>query len=142
MFVTPIHPDEIAKRFPFFQSFVAAGFPSPADDYVEKSLSLDELLIKHPAATYFVQASGSSMIGSGIFDKDILIVDRAREVTNGSIVIACIDGELTCKYIDTHNRCLISANPNYPAIYINEEENITTEGVVAFSIRCHKPCTL
>lgn len=129
------------SKLTFFSSLVAAGFPSPADDYAEKSLSLDELLVKHPSATYLVRANGDSMVRSGIFDQDILIVDRAVKASDGDIVIAAFNGELTCKYLDTHAKQLVAANPAYPPIPIKDEEDVVIEGVVISSIRLHRLCT-
>ncbi len=83
--------------FPLFESVVPAGFPSIAEDYVDRALNLNELLIQHPAATFFVRVSGDSMVNAGITSNDILIVDRALTPTNNKIVIARIDGELTVK---------------------------------------------
>ncbi|WP_134440433.1 LexA family protein [Methylacidiphilum caldifontis] len=84
-------------QYPLFSSRVAAGFPNPADDHLEKSLSLDELLIRRPAATFFVKASGHSMEGEGIRDGDVLVVDRAEKPKNGSIIVAAVNGELVVK---------------------------------------------
>ena len=82
---------------PLFSSGVSAGFPSPADDYIDRQLDLNELLIKKPAATFFIRVAGDSMIGAGIHHDDILIVDRSLEPANNKIVIAVVDGELTVK---------------------------------------------
>jgi DNA polymerase V len=82
---------------PLFLSGVSAGFPSPVEDYVDRKLDLNELLIKNPAATFFVRVAGDSMIDAGIHNDDILIVDRALEAGNGKIVIAVYNGELTVK---------------------------------------------
>jgi DNA polymerase V len=124
-----------------FSSAVAAGFPSPADDYVEKGLSMDDLLIKHPSSTYLARASGDSMTGCGILDGDILIIDRSLTAENGDIVIAAIDGELACKFLDLKSNQLTSANSKYPPIKINEEAELLIEGIVISSIRQHRPCT-
>lgn len=124
-----------------FSSAVAAGFPSPADDYVEKGLSMDDLLIKHPSSTYLARASGDSMVGCGILDGDILIIDRSLTPENGDIVIAAIDGELTCKFLDLKQNQLVSANSKYPPIKLNEEVELLIEGIVISSIRQHRPCT-
>ncbi|MFA6132813.1 MAG: translesion error-prone DNA polymerase V autoproteolytic subunit [Phycisphaerae bacterium] len=104
-----------------FAAAVAAGFPSPADDYVERALDLNEHLIEHPAATYCVRASGNSMVGTGIHDGDLLIVDRAIEPRDGSIAIAVIDGELTVKRIRRHGErlLLVPANSDYPYVIIS-----------------------
>lgn len=117
---------------------VQAGFPSPADDYKESALSLDEHLIKHPAATYVARATGDSMEGIGIFDKDLLIIDRSLQAKNGDIVIAAVDGELTCKQIDIKRQQLLAHNPNYPPIPLGEDQDLILEGVVVASIRYHR----
>lgn len=140
MNVVRVSREEVSK-LSFFTSWVAAGFPSPADDYAERSLSIDELLIKHPSATYLVRAHGDSMIRSGIFDQDILIVDRSLEARDGDIVIAACNGELTCKYLDLATRCLVAANPKFPPIPICDEQDLLIEGVVTSSIRLHRACT-
>ncbi|GAB3099569.1 translesion error-prone DNA polymerase V autoproteolytic subunit [Aestuariicella hydrocarbonica] len=118
---------------------VQAGFPSPADDYKEGSLSLDEHLITHPAATYLARASGDSMQGVGIFDRDLLIVDRSLEPLQNDVVVVAIDGELCCKQLDKNHHCLRSANRHYPPIAIREDQDILIEGVVMASIRYHRP---
>lgn len=111
-------------KLPLFISKVPAGFPSPAEDYIEKYLDLNELLIKHPSATYFVKVSGNSMIEAGIHDGDILIVDRALEPKNNDIVIAIVDGELTVKrlVIKDNKIYLYPENSNYKPIEIDSEE--------------------
>jgi len=127
---------------PLYSSRVEAGFPSPADDYIEKGLSLDELLIQHPSSTYLVRAQGDSMTGCGIFNNDVLIVDRSLTAKHRDIVIAALDGELTCKFIDLKQHQLVSANPKYPPIPIPESSEFLVEGVVSASIRFHRPCWL
>lgn len=127
---------------PLYSSRVEAGFPSPADDYIEKGLSLDELLIQHPSSTYLVRAQGDSMTGCGIFNNDVLIVDRSLTPKHRDIVIAALDGELTCKFIDLTQHRLVSANPKYPPILIPESSDFLVEGVVSASIRFHRPCWL
>src|SRR4051812_19870697 len=96
--VHPYSPNEgYCPALHLYVAAVSAGFPSPAEDYIEKNLNLNELLIKHPAATFFVRVSGTSMINAGIHDNDILIVDRSVEPGDGKIVIAAIQGDLTVK---------------------------------------------
>ena len=125
-----------------FSSGVAAGFPSPADDYIEKGLSLDELLIKHPSATYLARADGNSMTGCGIFNDDILIVDKSITAKHGDIVIAAVDGALTCKFLNLELKQLLSANPKYPPLNIGHDTDLIIEGVVISSIRIQRPCML
>lgn len=129
----------LSYRFPFYSSKVRAGFPSPADDYIERHLDLNEHLIQHPAGTFFVRASGDSMTGAGINNGDLLIVDRNLEATNGKIVIAALNGELTVKRLSkSPDRLeLLPENDNYPAIKVNDEENLVIWGVVTYVI--HEP---
>ena len=87
----------IFKEIPFSSQSVPAGFPSPADDFLEFDLSLDKKLIKHPSATFFVRVSGNSMVNAKIFDGSILLVDKAEKINNGDIVLAVVDGDFTVK---------------------------------------------
>jgi DNA polymerase V len=105
---------------PLFTGKVAAGFPSPADDYVEKNLDLNELLVQKPAATFFVRAQGESMLGAGIHPNDILVVDRSIEPIAGKIVICALNGELTVKRLQReHQQWKLQAeNPDYADIVI------------------------
>jgi len=111
---------------------VAAGFPSPVEDYIEGQLDLNQYLIKHPAATFFVRVAGDSMIGAGIHSTDILIVDRALEPKHGSIVIAVVNSELTVKRLHrTGNQLLLIAeNDSYHPLEINEHTDFQIWGVV------------
>ena len=122
---------------PKFGSAVAAGFPSAADDFLEAQLDLNEHLIKHPAATYLARAQGHSMRGMGIFDGDTLIVDRSLQPRHEDIVIAALDGELTCKILDQHQQQLRPANTRMKPIPILEDSELIIEGVVIHSIRHH-----
>lgn len=118
------------------------GFASPAAEYTQLSLSLDELLVSHPSATFLGRASGDSMQGLGIFDQDILIIDRAVAVKHLDIVVANLNGEFVCKQLDLKQRLLVSAHKDYPAIAINELDSFSIEGIVVRSIRCHHPSYL
>ena len=121
---------------PLFLATVKAGFPSPADDFMEKKLDLNEHLIRHPAATFFVRVDGDSMKGAGISRGDILIVDRALEAHDGRIIIAVINSEFTVKRIRKKGEELFlePENPNYPAIRIDPEADFQVWGVVTFII--------
>ena len=102
---------------PLFDNRVPAGFPSPAADYIDKPIDLNELLIAHPAATYFVRVSGESMTGAGIFDGSLLLVDSSIRPQHNDIIIACLGGEFTVKRYVTHPRTMLLAeNPAYPPI--------------------------
>lgn len=123
---------------PIFASAGITGFESPANDYSQLPLSLDELLVEHPSATFIGQASGDSMQGVGIFDKDILIVDRHVSVRNQDVIVANYNGGFVCKIIDTYRRLLLSANGSHMAVSIHEHDEFSIEGVVSRSIRCHR----
>jgi DNA polymerase V len=117
---------------PLFSGKVAAGFPSPADDFVEKSLDLNELLVQKPAATFFVRAQGESMLGAGIHPNDILVVDRSIEPVPGKIVICALNGELTVKRLQRDNEHwqLKAENPAYADIVLHDELEMVIWGVV------------
>lgn len=122
---------------PLFSSKIKAGFPSPADSYMEKKLDLNEYLIKHEAATFFLRVSGDSMEGAGISSNDILIVDRAEEVKDGNIIIASLNGELTVKRLKKRQGkvTLVPENPEYNEIVVTEESEFEVFGVVTFVIK-------
>ena len=122
---------------PFFLCGISAGFPSPADDYIDRMLDLNELLITNPPATFFVRVAGESMIDAGIHDGDILIVDRSLEPQNGKIVIAVVDGELTVKRLVKNNGAykLVAENPDYPSLEITDETQCEIWGTATSVIR-------
>jgi len=126
----------VSLKLPLFLSSVKAGFPSPADDFVETRLDLNEYLIDHPEATFFVRVSGDSMIRAGIHTGDILIVDRSLEPKNNDIVIAIIDGEFTVKRLKKYGDrvFLVPENPNYKLIEIKPESDFLIWGVVKYVI--------
>lgn len=111
---------------------VSAGFPSPADDFVENTLDLNKYLVKHPAATFFVRADGDSMKGAGIHSGDTLIVDRSLRAADGNVILAVIDGEFTVKRLHhSRNRVfLMPENSRYRPIKIKEEMDFSVWGVV------------
>ncbi len=119
-------------RRPLFSIPVEAGFPSPAEDYVEGKLDLNKHLIRHPAATFFVRATGESMTGAGIFPGDILVVDRSIEPADKKVVIAVIDGELTVKRLRLKGKriLLVPENEDYPVIEVKEGIDFEIWGVV------------
>ncbi|RKX17217.1 MAG: LexA family transcriptional regulator [Candidatus Zixiibacteriota bacterium] len=119
-------------KCPIFMIPVSAGFPSPAEDYIEDQLDLNKHLIKHPAATFFVKVKGDSMIDAGIHSGDILIVDRAVNPGNKKVVIAVINGELTLKRIrmSKGKLFLVPENDKYKPVEITEEMDFTVWGVV------------
>ena len=128
--VKPIH-------VPLFSHKVTAGFPSPADDYIEGRLSLDEHLIQHRDATFFVRAKGSSMVGAGIFDNDLLVVDKSLTPSSGDIVIAIVDGELTVKrFIQRDGKVILKPeNPSFKEIELKEGQELQVWGVVTSTVK-------
>lgn len=120
------------KNPPLMTSSVVAGFPSPAEQYIDMPLDLNELLIGKPAATYFVRAAGDSMLGAGIRPGDILVVDRSLEAADGSIVIAAVDSEFTVKYLrrDENGVRLEAANRKYKPILFSGDMELRLFGVV------------
>ncbi|WGK63499.1 translesion error-prone DNA polymerase V autoproteolytic subunit (plasmid) [Halopseudomonas sp. SMJS2] len=126
-------------RLPFYSARVPAGFPSPAQDHIEKTISLDALLDIDAPQTYLVRAHGDSMIGVGIFDGDILVVSRGVDARSGDIVIAAINGDTFVKrFTRAHNQVvLLSENPIYAARFIMEGDELLIWGVVMNSIRQH-----
>jgi len=132
--VTEVYVPDLytAYRIPMAGSRISAGFPSPADDFMEVGLDLNEELIKNPAATYFVRVSGDSMIDAGIHDHDILIVDRSIEAREGKIVIAILDGELVVKRLQRvkDQLFLVPENEKFRPIPIRAESDFLIWGIV------------
>ncbi len=124
---------------PLFSQPVPAGFPSPADDYVECRLSLDDLLIEHREATFFVRAKGDSMVGAGIHDGDVLVVDKSLQASHGDIVIAVVDGEFTVKTLWRRGATVVlhPENPRYKDIEFKDGQELQIWGVVTSSITLH-----
>ena len=135
VFITPDFATILERPVMAFP--VSAGFPSPADDYIESRIDLNQHLIRHPAATFFVRVSGDSMTGAGIQNGDLLIVDRAAECVSGSIVVASVHDEFTLKRIRKEgNRVfLVPENHLYPTIEITEGSDFEIWGRVVGSVR-------
>lgn len=121
-------------EIPFYSNKVPAGFPSPADDYIDAKIDLNAFIIKHPASTFLVRASGDSMKNAGIHSNDVLIVDKSIEPVHGKIVIAAINGELTVKRLYCKNKkiMLMAENENYKPIDITHEQDLVIWGVVTY----------
>ncbi len=124
---------------PLVGGAVAAGFPSPAGDYMDTRIDIYEYLIQHPTATFYVRVKGNSMINASIHDGDLLVVDRSIEPRNNQIVIAIIDGEFTVKRISKYNNklYLIPENEKFKPIEITDTMDFEVWGVVTYVI--HKP---
>lgn len=121
---------------PMYWAHIQAGFPSPAEDYLDKTLDLNDLLIAHPAATFFVRVAGESMRNAGIFSGDILVVDRSLEATDNKIVIAIFNGEFTVKRLKIRQGqiSLAPENPAYPILEVKEGSDFQIWGVVTYVI--------
>jgi DNA polymerase V len=135
--IATVAPYVSGRDVPLFASSPAAGFPAPGDDSVEKSLNVHDLLVTHPASTFFVRVEGDSMEGAGIFSGDILVVDRSLDAAAGRIVVAAINGELVVKRLARHGDqlALCSENPAYAPIMVGESEDCFIWGVVSGSVR-------
>ena len=121
----------------FFDTGISAGFPSPAEDFKEQRLSLDDELVKNKEATFYARVSGQSMIGAGLDDNDLLIIDRSLEPTNNKIAVCFLDGEFTVKRlrVSKDEVWLQPENPNYPIIKITEDNNFVIWGIVTNVIK-------
>lgn len=130
------HDNQKNSLLPLFQSAVAAGFPSPAEDYVEKKLDLNELIVPHPTATFFVKVEGNSMQDATIFSGDILVVDRSLEAKSGSIVVAILNGEFTVKRLIKEGKKIFlhPENPSFPKIEISNQDSFEVWGIVSYVI--------
>lgn len=121
---------------PIFSSSVQAGFPSPADDHIEQKLDLNQMMVQHPAATFFVKVEGESMKDAGINSGDILVVDRSIETVSGKIVIAIVNGEFTVKrlIITAQGTYLRAENTAFPTLKIDEQMDFQIWGVVTYVV--------
>ena len=126
-------------RIPLLNDSVSAGFPSPADDYTEENIDLNEHLISNPFSTFFLRVKGESMINAGIKDKDLIIVDKSLIAKPGDIVIAMIDGEFTIKRLSIENDELYlkAENHNYPDFSFKDHIDVQIWGVVIYSIHSY-----
>ncbi len=126
------------KIIPIYIEAGISGFESPAVEYKELGLSLDKLLISHPDATFIGLVKGQSMQGIGIFENDILIVDRAKQAKNGDVIVANFNGCFVCKILDKNQARLLSASSLYSPVVIKNTDEFQIEGVVTRSVRMHQ----
>jgi DNA polymerase V len=136
--LTFFHPERDSDiRIPYADHGVSAGFPSPALDFMEKSIDLNKALSENPLATFFIKVDGNSMVNAGIDDKDVLVVDRSIEATDKKIAICFIDGEFTVKRIrmKKDGLWLMPENPDYSPIKISEENQFMVWGIVTYVIK-------
>lgn len=133
MDVFPLNPLTFSLLIIFLMS---AGFPSPAQDYLQGKLDLNSYLIKHPAATFFMRMTGDAMVDAGIWNNDLLIVDRSLEVKNNSIIIAVLNGELTVrKFIKIQKNIFLESGLKENKVKVTEDIDFTIWGVVTKVIR-------
>jgi len=121
----------------FFDTGISAGFPSPAEDFKEERLSLDNILVKNKLATFYARVSGQSMIGAGLDDNDLLVIDRSLEPSHNKIAVCFLDGEFTVKRlkVDTEGVWLQPENPDYPIIRITDANDFVIWGIVTNVIK-------
>lgn len=124
-------------NLPYADDGIKAGFPSPAQDYMEVSLDLNHELVKHPASTFYGRVSGLSMVDEGIEDGDILVIDKSLEAQENDLVVCYIDGEFTLKRIKIEKEViwLVPSNPAFPQIKVTEDNNFVVWGVVTYTIK-------
>lgn len=136
--ITFFLPDfENSHELPFIAAGIKAGFPSPAADFDESKISLDNVLVKNREATFYAKASGNSMIRAGIDDGDVLVIDRSLEPQNNKIAVCFIDGEFTIKRIlvEKEGVYLMPENKNYKPIIVTEENELVIWGIVTYVIK-------
>lgn len=124
-------------ELPFITAGIKAGFPSPAADFDESKISLDNVLVKNREATFYAKASGTSMIGAGIDDGDILVIDRSLEPQNNKVAVCCIDGEFTVKRIKITKECvfLMPENKDFQPIQVTDDNQLIIWGIVTYVIK-------
>lgn len=125
---------------PLAESGIQAGFPSPAEDTITESLDLNQLLVRHPAATFYGRVWGDSMIDDGIDPGDIIIIDRSLEPANGDLALCCVDGEFTLKRVrfERNRVWLIPANEMFDPILVTPEREFKVWGVVTYTIKYNR----
>lgn len=128
---------ETNLELPFVSNGISAGFPSPALDFIDLSIDMNKHLVKHPSATYYGRVSGNSMKDAGIFDGDLLVIDKSLEAEDNKIAVCYIDGEFTVKRIRKEKSCLwlIPENESYAPIQVTEENDFLIWGIVTHVIK-------
>lgn len=128
---------------PFADEGIQAGFPNPAQDYIESFLDLNEALVRNPAYTFYGRVRGNSLIDANVEEGDIIIIDKSERVAEGDMVVAFIDGDFTLKFIrfdptDKNTVWLVAANPDYPPLKVTPENEFIVWGVVTYTIKKRK----
>jgi len=127
-------------ELPFVEEGIRAGFPSPAQDYLDLSIDLNNELIKHPSTTFYGRVKGDSLIEADIHEGDILIIDKSLEAREGDLAVCCVDGEFTLKYIKIEQDVvwLIPANKDFQPIKVTAGNEFVIWGIVTYSIKKHR----
>ncbi|MEK9567006.1 MAG: translesion error-prone DNA polymerase V autoproteolytic subunit [Flavobacteriaceae bacterium] len=136
--LTFFHPDqEHQKTLHLAQEGISAGFPSPADDFKELRISIDQEVVRNEEATFYARVSGESMQGAGLDDGDLLVIDRSLEPQHNKIAVCCIDGEFTVKRLNVTSKgvFLLPENPKYQPIEVTEENELIIWGIVTYVVK-------
>lgn len=134
-----IHKIDISSTLPlqYADDGIKAGFPSPAQDYMEQAIDLNKELIRHPASTFYGRVVGNSMSGEGIEEGDILIIDKSLELMDGDLAVCFINGEFTVKRVKLEKEFawLIPSNPDYQPIKVTKDDEFTIWGIVTYTVK-------
>lgn len=127
-------------QLPLIENGINAGFPSPANDFLDGAIDLNKHLIKNPSATFIAVTNGNSMQGAGIYDRDLLIIDKSLQPSNNDIAVCIIDGEFTLKRLKVEKKAiyLIPENDEFEPIKVTEDNDFSIWGILTFSIKQHK----
>lgn len=140
--VISIHPADTGSELslPFADEGIKAGFPFPAQDFMELAIDLNKELIRHPASTFYGRVKGNSMEDAGVYDGDVLVIDKSLDPRDGDMAVCFIDGEFTVKYIQIEKDFiwLLPANESYKPIKVTSENNFIIWGIVTYSIKNHR----
>ncbi len=125
------------KYFPIANEGISAGFPSPAEDFKEVKISIDQEVVKNESATFYARVVGQSMEGAGLDDGDLLVIDRSQEAQTGKIAVCFIDGEFTVKRLKVEDNCvyLMPENPKYKSIKVDKEDELIIWGIVTYVVK-------
>ena len=132
------HPQQDQNRsIPLAHTGVSAGFPSPADDFKELRISIDQEVVKNEEATFYARVAGQSMQGAGLDDGDLLVIDRSKEPEDNAIAVCFVDGEFTVKRLKVEAECvyLMPENPAYSPIKVTEDNQLIIWGVVTYVVK-------
>lgn len=134
-----IHSIDVSSTLPlqYADEGIRAGFPSPAQDYLEQAIDLNKELIRHPASTFYGRVVGNSMSGEGIEEGDILIIDKSLELMDGDLAVCFINGEFTVKRVKLEKdfAWLVPSNPDYQPIKVTKDDEFTIWGIVTYTIK-------